>query len=81
MPPFEVISNRLLLGHKILQGWEIDKVLEFSYKRGINEAVEGIEDNGDNYRIYSVLSSEDSFVHSQTPSERSQQQIQLLTLS
>ena len=41
------------------------EVLEFSYKRGINEAVEGIEDNENNYSIFSVSSSEDSFVYSQ----------------
>ena len=44
----------------------MDKVLEFSYKRCINGAVEGIEDNDSNYTsIFSVSSSEDSFVYSQ----------------
>ena len=53
----------------------MEKVLEFSYKRGINEAVEGIEDNDSNYSIFSVSSSEDSFVtHSLSP-------IKLLTTS
>ena len=54
-----------LLDREISQGWEVDKVLEFSYKRGINEAVEGIGDNDGNYSIFSVSSSEDSFVYSQ----------------
>ena len=43
---------------EISQGWEVEKGLEFSYKRGINEAVEGIEDNESNYSIFSVSSSE-----------------------
>ena len=51
------------LDKEISQGWEVEKVLEFSYKRGINEAVEGIEDNENNYSIFSVSSSEDSFVY------------------
>ena len=53
------------LDKKNSQGWEVEKVLEFSYKRGINEAVEEIEDNESNYSIFSVSSSEDSFVYSQ----------------
>ena len=57
--------NWLLFGHKNFERLELDKVLEFSFKWGINEAVEGLEDNDDSYSIYSVSSSEGSFVHSQ----------------
>ena len=65
MSPFEDLSDWWFFRQEISQGWEVEKVLEFSYKRGINEAVEGIEDNESNYSIYSVSSSKDSFVYSQ----------------
>ena len=62
MSPVEDIPNGLHFGHIHFSRLEIDKVLDFSYK-GVNEAVDGIEDNDDNYSIYSVSSREDSFVH------------------
>ena len=64
-PRLRLYQTDCFLDKKISQGWEVEKGLEFSYKRGINEAVEGIEDNESNYSIFSVSSSEDSFVYSQ----------------
>jgi len=64
-PRLRTYQTDCFLDKEISQGWEVEKVLEFSYKRGINEAVEGIEDNENNYSIFSVSSSEDSFVYSQ----------------
>ena len=43
----------------------MEKVLEFSYIKYINQAVEVIEDDENNYSIFSVSRSEDSFVYSQ----------------
>ena len=34
-------------------------------QKGINQAVDGIEEDENNYSIFSVSSSEDSFVYSQ----------------
>ena len=64
-PRLRAYQTDCFLDKEISQGWEVEKVLEFSYKRGINEAVEGIGDNENNYSIFSVSTSEDSFVYSQ----------------
>ena len=64
-PHLRTYQTDYFLDKEISQGWQVEKVLEFSYKQGINEAVEGIEDNGDNYSIFSISSSNDSFVYSQ----------------
>ena len=64
-PRLRTYQNDCFLDKGISQGWEIEKVLEFSYKPGINEAIEGILDNYSNNSIFSVSSSEDSFVYSQ----------------
>ena len=64
-PRLRTYQNDCFLDKVISQGWVIEKVLQFSYKPGINEAVEGIEVDYNNYSIVSVSSSEDSFVYSQ----------------
>ena len=64
-PRLRTYQNDCFSGTTISHDWNIDNLLAFSYKKEINQAVEGLDCDISNLSIFSASSSEDSFRFSQ----------------